>query len=277
MKKGFARTAADGIESFKIALPLLTTRLQYHGYYLTGDLTADALYYFVHDYINDHMSPAEFESFFGEGSCAESPAYVMAMFDALFYGISAAESVKRTYEDIGNRYVEQAAVLAKLAANGDGRRTVRITLTGSLLDVHDVLPEDRTISYTVDGPFDVTSDLTACLFLSLAFEKVHAMACPMSRVARELKKDMRVKRCLNSGKCHIASDTFFGLRIKIEAPERQVSAIPTVDALHKRLLEKRWAQSAITRATAARVGALLRSFQAAMCAISGRATLTQYE
>ena len=78
-----------------------------------------------------------------------------------------------------------------------------ITLTGSLLDVHDVLPADRTILYTVNGSFDVTSDLTACLFLS-AFEKVHAIACPMSRVARELKADMTVKRCPNSGKCHIA-------------------------------------------------------------------------
>ena len=73
-KKGFARTAADGIESFKIALPLLTTRLQYHGYYLTGAPMADALYYFVHAYVNDHMSPAEFDAFF-VGEVAEYYQY----------------------------------------------------------------------------------------------------------------------------------------------------------------------------------------------------------
>merc|ERR1711865_629674 len=130
--------------SFKIALQLLITRLQFHGYYLEAAPTAREPYLFMHSYVHINMSPAEFNEFFGEGSCAYGAAYVQAMFDALFYGISAAESVKRTYGDIGDRYVEQSRVLAELETRTD-RGMVRITLSGSLLDIHKIHPEDRTI------------------------------------------------------------------------------------------------------------------------------------
>jgi hypothetical protein len=258
-KKGFHRTAADGIKSFEIALPLLITRLKSHGYYLDRDPTAEELYHFMHAYVNDHMSPAEFDAFFGEGSCAYGGAYVVAMFDALFYGISAAESVQRTYVAIGNRYVEQAEVLATLEANS-GRGVVRIKLEGSLLDIHKIPAQERTVSYSVDGPFDVKTDMAANLFLGLVFEKVHAVACPISRVARELKADLLVKICPTSGSAHITSDTFFGLRIIIDIPQRPVPSVMSAKELRKSLRSQRSAQKATTRETVARVHALRCSF-----------------
>ena len=260
-KKGFHRTAADGIESFKIALPMLVARLRARGYY-TGarDPTADELYTFMHHYVTYHMSPAEFNEFFGEGSCAYGGAYVMAMFDALVYGISAADSVHRTYGEIGDRYVDLASVLKSLKMRS-GPGVVCITLTGSLLDIHKISMEERTVSYTVDGPFDVTTDMTANLFLGLVFEKVHGVACPISRVTRELKADLLVKICPTSGKDHIKSDTFFGLRIKIDAPRfsRRKSAI-AAKTLRRSLREQRAAQTTTTRATAARLHALQLAF-----------------
>ena len=257
-KQGFHRTAADGIKSFEIALSLLTTRLKSHGYYHDRDPTASELYYFMHTYVSDHMSPAEFNAFFGEGSCAYGGAYVVAMFDALFYGISAADSVQRTYGEIGERYVKQAAVLAKLEKRS-GLGMVRITLEGSLLGIHKISPAERTISIPTDGSFDVKTDMAAHLFLSLVFEKVHAMACPISRVVRELKADLLVKICPTTGSDHIKSDTFFGLRIVIDIPPQPRHPVSAKE-LRKSLRSQRSSQKMKTRATVARVHALLCSF-----------------
>ena len=214
----------------------------------------------MHHYVTYHMSPAEFNEFFGEGSCAYGGAYVMAMFDALVYGISAADSVQRTYGEIGDRYVDLASVLAKLEERS-GLGMVRITLEGSLLGIHKISPAERTISIPTDGSFDVKTDMAAHLFLSLVFEKVHAVACPISRVVRELKADLLVKKCPTSGKDHIKSDTFFGLRIKIDAPRfsRRKSAI-AAKTLRRSLREQRAAQTTTTRATAARLHALQLAF-----------------
>ena len=265
-KKGFHRTAADGIKSFVIALPMLVARLKAYGYYEDRDPTAQELYTFMHDYVNIHMSPAEFNKFFGEGSCAYGGAYVMAMFDALVYGISAAESVKRTYVDIGDRYVKQATVNKSLKERLGGG-SVRISLTGGLLDVNDIPADKRWIWFKVDGTYDVMEDNTAKLFLSLAFEKVHAIACPLSRVSRELHADMHVQRCSASGDWHIKSDTFFGLRIVIDAPSMWIGKPPPLhasaqgaDALNRSLLSQLYAQTPKTLAAAERVHALERTF-----------------
>ena len=97
-KIGFHRTAADGETSFEVALFICAEVLVSILRNELGDEgpTANDLYLFMHHYIDNHLTQAEFEEFFGEGSCAYGGAYLKAIMDALMSGMCKAASVEQT-------------------------------------------------------------------------------------------------------------------------------------------------------------------------------------
>ena len=211
MKAGRHRMAADGLRSYEIALFTIVAMLV-HFDLSDGRDTAESLYVFIHHYVHHHLTDAERELFFGDGSCAFGATFNTAIEDKMGKSISTCESWKATIIRIRKRYVAGAAVMEKLAASGPHTLTVKVT--GGLLDMQRVPEIEREITICTDGSYVPHSCGTTLMFLSNVLKKVYHDAYPLSIVELELRRDWGVTTCAISGNRHIQSDTFYGLRLE---------------------------------------------------------------
>ena len=211
MKAGRHRMAADGLRSYEIALFTIVAMLVQFGL-SDGHDAAESLYIFIHHYIHHHLTDAERELFFGDGSCAFGATFNKAIEDKMGKGMSTYESWKANIIHIRERYVAGAAVMEELGASGPHTLTVKVT--GGLQEMQNVPESEREITMTIDGPFVPHECDTTKMFLSNLLKKVYHEACPPSIVETELRRDWRVTKCAISGNRHVQSDTFYGLRIE---------------------------------------------------------------
>ena len=233
MKAGRHRMAADGLRSYELALFMIVGLLVEYDL-SDGHDTADMLYIFIHHHVHHHLTDAEREEFFGDGSCAFGATFNQAIEDKMLRGMSTRDSWMATIVCIRRRYVAAAAMMRTLRES-EFRHTLTVSLSGGLLDMHNVPLIERSITFAVDGPFVPWECDTTKMFISNAMKKVYHAPCPLSHVATELRRDWRVSKCPVSGNMHIQSDTFYGLRLEF--------VILTPLALHALKLEQE--QSAV--------------------------------
>ena len=241
-KSGRHRKAADGLQSYIIAFFVLQPMLVHFNVFAVGD-TAETLYLFVHHYIVHHLTNAERLHFFGSGSCFFGAVYINAITDRLLRGLSMAVSWIKSIRLIRSRYVSMADTLVGLREASEQPRTVVVEITGGVLKMQAGSSEGdaeiaKTLTFTVEaGAVYVPHEsVVTVLFCSNVYETAFKEACPPDLTEKELKADLKITTCANTGSVHIQSDTFFGLRIAISTiAASPTSAPPTQKALRKAL------------------------------------------